>query len=133
MSVKRRLDFEFNWQSATPIPYVANAPLTGVLSGAMSGTSVVYTNIVDISYTDNQGLELQWTGTPTGTIEVLCSESGKFFFPLTFTPPLTQPAGGASGYGIDLNQVPWRYIMVRYTNVSGSGSLTAWLGSKGLS
>lgn len=132
MGNKKRLSFAFNWQSSTPVPFNPNTALTGVLTGTMSGTNTIYSNIQDISNTDNQGLEITWSGTPTGTISVLCSESGLYFYPLTFNPAITQPTGSAGGYLIDLNQVPWRYVMVQYVNASGSGVLTMWLGSKDL-
>lgn len=132
MGFKKRNSFEFNWQSSSPVPFFPNTALSGVVSGTMSGTNVIYTNIQDISNTDNQGLEITWTGTPTGTIEVMCSESGAAFYALTFDPVITQPAGAAGGYLIDLNQVPWRYLMIKYTNSSGSGLMTIWLGSKDL-
>lgn len=98
----------------------------------MASTNTINSNIQDISNTDNQGLEVTWTGTPTGTISVLCSESGQAFYALTFVPAITQPSGSAGGYLIDLNQVPWRYLMVQYVNASGSGSLAITLGSKDL-
>lgn len=132
MGVKKRNSFLFNWNASNPAPFIPNTPLSGVLAGAMSGTNTVYSNIQDVSNTDNQGLEVTWTGTPTGTIQVLGSESGVNFYALTFVPPITQPAGAPGGYIIDLNQFPWRYLMVQYTNVSGSGSLTVWIGSKDL-
>lgn len=139
MGVKRRNSWEFNWSSTNPAPYVPNSAGQNVIgttptqhpsAGVMSGTNTIYSNIQDISNTDNQGLELSWTGTPTGTLQVLVSESGVNFYPLTFSPSLGQPAGSSGGYVIDLNQVPWRYLMLQYVNASGSGSLTAWLGSK---
>lgn len=132
MGFKKRNTFLFNWQASTPVPYNNNTALTGITLGAMASTNIIYSNIQDISNTDNQGLDISWTGTPTGTIQVLCSEGGIFFFPLTFNPVLTQPSGSAGGYGIDLNQVPWRYLMIQYTNSSGSGNLTIYLGSKDL-
>lgn len=132
MGVKKRNTFLFNWGSANPAPYNVNAAKSGVLAGVMASTNVIYTNIVDIANLDNQGLEITWTGTPTGTIEVFCSESGINFYALTFSPVLAQPAGSASGYLVNLNQVPWRYVYVKYTNASGSGSLTVYLGSKDL-
>jgi hypothetical protein len=132
MGNKKRLSFAFNWQSSTPVPFNPNTALTGVLTGTMSGTNTIYSNIQDISNTDNQGLEITWSGNPTGTISVLCSESGLYFYPLTFNPAIIQPTGSAGGYLIDLNQVPWRYVMVQYVNASGSGVLTMWLGSKDL-
>ena len=51
-----------------------NSPNSGVIAGTMSGTNTIYTNILGIRQTDNQGIELTWTGTPTGTISVMVSE-----------------------------------------------------------
>lgn len=132
MGVKKRNSYQFNWQATTPIPFNQNTARSGVLTGAMASTNTIYTNIQDLSNTDNQGLEIFWTGTPTGTISILGSESGVSFFALTFTPALTQPAGSAGGYGVNLNQFPWRYLMLQYVNASGTGTLTAWIGSKDL-
>lgn len=122
--------FRFNWQTTTPVPFVANTPLSGNLTGTMASTNTIYTNIVDTTIKDNLGIELTWTGTPTGTITVMCSNSGSAFYSLTFSPPLAQPAGSADGYLISLTQVPFKYIFVQYVNASGSGSLTAWLQTK---
>ena len=133
MGVKKTNTWRFNWQASTPAPYVPNAggqTQSGVLTGAMASTNVIYSNIQDVRNTDNQGLEISWTGTAVGTIEVQGSTSGTNFYSLTFNPVLTQPAGTAGGYLIDLNQFPWPYLMIKYTNASGSGSLTAWLCSK---
>jgi hypothetical protein len=130
VGVKKRNSFLLNWSTTSPIPFSPNAVLSGVTSGAMTGTSTIYSNIQDISNTDNQGLEVTWTGTPNGTISVLGSEGGTDFYSLTFDPPLGQPIGVGDGYIININQFPFRYLLVEYTNTSGSGSLTIWLGSK---
>ena len=134
MGSKKRNTFQFNWQVGNPAPYNPNTPLTGVLQGVMTTNTTIFSNIVDISNTDNQGLEIFWTGTPTGTLDVLCSESGLLsgFQTLTFNPALGQPGGSAGGILVNLNQVPWRYLALRYVNSSGSGLLTAYLGSKDL-
>jgi hypothetical protein len=132
MGVKKRNSFQFNWSSTSPIPFSPNTPLSGTTLGTMSGTNTIYSNIQDISNTDNQGLEVTWTGNPTGTISVMVSESGQNFYSLTFDPPLSQPGGTAGGYAINLNQVPWRYLMIQYANTSGSGTLNVWIGSKDL-
>ena len=132
MGSKKRLSFEFNWSATQNVPYSPNIPLSGVTGGVMTGTNTIYSNVVNTANTDNEGVEITWTGTPTGTVQVLCSESGIFFYALTFNPALGQPAGAAGGYLINVNQIPFRYFMLQYTNVSGSGLLTAWLGSKDL-
>lgn len=130
-----------SWQSTNPatgfLPLNNNTNSqgsvpSGVLIGAMSGTNTIYTQILDVSRMDNCGLEVTWTGTPTGTFTVQVSNSGINFYSLTFTPALTQPAGSSGGYAIDLNQLPFKYMMLQYSNTSGSGSLTVYAQMKDL-
>lgn len=92
----------------------------------MASTNTIYSNIIDVTIKDNHGLEVTWTGTPTGTLSVMGSASGINFYALTFDPVLAQPAGSASGYLINLNQFPWKYIFIQYVNASGSGLLTVY-------
>lgn len=105
------------------------ATITSTPTAANSGTSQPGQNVQNL---DNLGLEISWTGTPTGTITVLGSNSGTTFYALTFNPAITQPAGSAGGYLINLNQFPWPWLQVKYTNASGTGTLNAWLYGKDL-
>lgn len=138
MSGKNQFPIVYNWQSISPIPsflptaYQTGSPPSGIVDGVMSGTNVIYSQISDVSKMDNIGLEVFWTGTPMGTFEVLGSNSGDNFFPLTFNPVLDQPSGVAGGYGVDLNQFPWKYLLLRYTNISGSGVLNVYGQNKDL-
>ena len=75
---------------------------------------------------DGISLEITYTGTPTGTISVLASDSGINFYPLTFSPVLTQPAGSAGGYTVQLDPYDYQYLMVKYVNASGDGTLTIY-------
>ena len=120
MSGKNQYPISFNWQSANPatgfLPLNANqtgSVPSGTLAGAMASTNTIYSQIVDISRMDNSGLEVNWTGTPTGTLSVMVSNSGINFYALTFSPVLAQPAGSAGGYTIDLNQLPYKYLMLK--------------------
>jgi hypothetical protein len=133
MSGKNQYPLNFNWQSTSPVSgfLPTNSDTTnigskpsGVLAGSMSGTSTIYSQIVDISRMDNSGLEVTWTGNPTGNFQVMVSNSGVNFYALTFSPALTQPSGTPDGYAVNLNQVPFKYLMLQYTNISGTGSLT---------
>ena len=139
MSGKNQFPAQLNWQSTSPI--TGFLPLnnntqgkgsvpSGVLTGTMSGTSTIYSNIIDVSRMDNSGLEISWTGTPTGAITYNASISGSFFFPITLTT--TQPSGSSGGFGVNLNQYPYKYLLVEYTNSTGSGVLTAWAQFKDL-
>lgn len=122
------------WETSTPVPWVPNLPEppVGTKTGSMTGTNTIYTNIYDTTLYDNAGIEVAWTGTPTGTLTVQCSNSGTAFYALTFNPTLTQPAGSGGGYLIDLNQLPFKYVMLQYTNSGGSGTISAYLCVKDL-
>lgn len=138
MSGKNQFVLSFNWQSANPqtgflpTPNQSGSVPSGTLAGTMATTATIYSQIIDISKMDNQGLEVTWTGTPTGTLSVLVSNSGINWPSLTFNPIITQPAGSASTIAINLNQIPFKYMMLSYTNASGSGTLTAYAQSKDL-
>jgi hypothetical protein len=139
MSGKNQVPLQLNWQSVNPV--TGFLPLnnntagkgsvpSGVLVGVMSGTSTIYSQIFDVSRMDNDGLEISWSGNPVGTISYLASISGSFFFPISLTT--AQPAGSASGFGVNLNQYPYKYLLIQYTNSSGAGSLSAWIQEKDL-
>jgi hypothetical protein len=138
ISGKNQFPNQFNWQSANPVttflptPYQTGSAPSGVLGGTMSGTNTIYSQIIDVSKMDNVGLEVAWTGAPTGTFQVLTSCSGINFNAITFNPPLAQPSGSAGGYSVDLNQLPFKYILLKYTNSSGSGVLTVYGQNKDL-
>lgn len=140
MSGKNQYPFQFNFQSTDPatgfLPtnslYSGGSNPSGVLVGVMTSTNTIYSNIINISRIDNSGLEVTWTGTPTGTITIMCSNSGIKFYDLTFSPLLGQPAGSAGGYLIDLKQIPFTYMYFKYVNASGSGTITVYGQNKDL-
>lgn len=136
MSGKNQFPNQFNWQSVNPqtgfIPnptFGGGSKPSGILTGAMASMNTIYTNIIERSRMDNHFIELSWTGTPTGTITVLVSDSGLSWPSLTFTPAFTQPSGSAAYEGLSIALLAAKYIMLSYTNASGSGSLTAYLQS----
>lgn len=103
-----------------------------ITNGVMTGTSTITSATQSINKMDNVGLQVEWTGSAVGTISVLCSIDNTTFNALTFSPLLTQPAGTAGSYLIDLNQVPFPYIQVQYVNASSTGVLNVWMSSKDL-
>jgi hypothetical protein len=122
----------FNWQSTNPatgwnsLGGVRPPPGSGTLAGAMASTNTIYSQIIDMATMVLNGLELTWTGTPTGVFTVNGSCSGVNFYSLTYSPALTQPAGASGGYLIDNFHWGFRYLMLQYVNASGSGSLTVY-------
>jgi hypothetical protein len=141
MSGKNQYPVVLNWQSTSPVTgflptnnqttNVGSVP-SGVVDGPMASTNTIYSQIIDMSRMDNVGAEVNYTGTGTGTIQVMGSNSGTNFYPLTFDPALSQPAGSTGGYLIDLNQYPFKYMMIQYTNSTGTGTLTVYLQNKDL-
>jgi hypothetical protein len=99
---------------------------------AMTGTSVLTSQTFNCQNLDNIGIQVDWTGTPTGTIAVFASIDNVNFHAFTFNPALSQPAGSAGGYLISLNQVPFPYVYLQYTNSTGTGVLNAFLSAKDL-
>lgn len=133
MGVKKINRFQFNWSASQNFPYNQNLPLSGVTNGVMSGTNTIYSNVQNVQNFDNLGLIVNYVGTASGTILIMGSnypDLGEPWCPLTFTPPITQPSGSSGFYGIDLNNFPWYYLQVQYTNASGSGILTVSIAQK---
>lgn len=113
---------------------------------SISGTNAVTSSVSNILYRDSVGLQFNWTGNPTGTVDVQGS--------IDFSPGLTQNGGrpdvpnagtwtsitlspspsvsGSSSILIDMNNLSFSNIRAVYTNTSGSGTLTGWIVSKSL-
>lgn len=117
----------------------------GSMAGNLTGT------VTNINNLDNVGLQLNWTGSPTGTFSVQVSAdysqdtngnvlaAGNWIsmvltywngvaFVTTTTIPTT--VGSPIFLDLDLLSAPW--IRVIYTFGSGSGTLNAYVTAKGL-
>lgn len=140
---KSQFKAAFNWQTVNPatgfLPWPGpgstvagnSQPLSGVIAGTASSTNTIYTNIVGLQQMDVSGIEVAWTGTPTGVISVLVSISGINWPALSgFNPAITQPAGGASSTFIQLGPIGASAVYLQYTNASGSGTISAYLQCK---
>lgn len=118
-----------------------------IIDEVMTGTSTIISSAQPLANFDNVGIEITWTGTPTGTLSILGSVSAiaQFnigsilkkvsainYYALTFNPALAQPTGSAGGYLIDLSQFPFPFMKVQYVNATGSGVLNAYLFGKDL-
>lgn len=113
-------------------------------NGVMATTATIASAVQNVENFDNVGLEVIWTGTPTGTISVRAAIFNPYPNPysatnpipagneLTFDPALAQPAGSAGRYLIDINQIPFPYFQVIYTNASGTGVLNVYAFEKDL-
>ena len=104
----------------------------------MSGN--VTSAVTNIQYVDNVGIELSWTGTPTGTFTVEVSVSYEqdsqgnvinagSWNALTLNPTPTA-SGSAGSFYISLNQIEAPWVRVRYIRTSGTGVLTSYICTK---
>jgi len=140
---KNQAPITLNWQSLDPrtgfLPLNNNSfgkgsPPSGVAAGSMAGTAILYSQVVDVSRMDTLGLELDWSGAPVGVLSILGSVSGANWFDVTanFAPAISNPSGSNTGTFGGYKQYEYKYVLVRYTNASGAGSLTGYLQVKDL-
>lgn len=99
-------------------------------------------DVVEIKNQDNIGIQLHWTGTPTGSFDFQISNNHKQdsngnvtvagdWITLPVMPAITA-AGSADDAYVDLNQISAMYMRVVYTRTSGTGSLNAYVSGKGI-
>lgn len=110
-----------------------------ITAGDMSLSSLTST-VTNIQYLDNVCIQLNFTGTPTGTFEVQVSldhaqdSNGNVTVAGNWTALTLDPSPSASGSGsttfIDINQTSAPWIRVVYTKTSGTGTLNAFIGAK---
>lgn len=111
-----------------------------VLLNAQSTASSfdTYSNPTNIDYLDNVGIQVVWTGTTVGVLEVYGSNDdanaqqgkyptnwSKFEFGATINVDTTN-----SDLLIHMNQVPYSWIALKYTATSGTGTMTATITCK---
>lgn len=105
---------------------------SGGTAVSVSGTSTYTSLPINIKNTDNVGLQLVWTGTPTGTFTILHSPDGVLYDSITLSPLITQPAGSAGHWSVVLQQDPFQWVKVQYVNASGSGTVDVIVTAKDL-
>ena len=83
----------------------------------------------NIRYLDNVGIELVWTGTPTGTFYIEGTVSGNTWQALDFGSAVS--AVGAEGsHLLNINQCPYDQLRISYIATSGTGTLNGYIIAK---
>lgn len=111
-----------------------------IVSGDMSAS--LSSSIIEVKLQDNIGIQLNWTGTPTGTFDVQVSDdyfrdfmgnviNAGNWITLTLSPAIIA-SGAADKAFIDINQTGASYMKVIYTRVSGTGTLNGFMSGKGV-
>lgn len=110
-----------------------------IISGNMALTSIT-SAVTSIQFLDNIGVQLNFTGTPTGTFDIQVSAdyaqdsfgnvtNAGNWIGLTFgTAPVA--SGAASTIYLDLNQLSAPWLRVVYTKTSGTGTLNGFVTGK---
>lgn len=109
-----------------------------ITSGDMS--SSITSAATNIQFLDNIGVQLHFTGSPTGTFSVQVSlnhkqdSQGVVSVPGDWVSIVLSPApvaaGSADDIYIDINQISSPWLRVVYTRSSGSGTLQGYVGAK---
>lgn len=103
-------------------------PYHAITSGDMSA-NVTQSTPTNIQYLDNVSIQLNFTGTPTGTFQVQVSLDKANWIALSLSP--TPGATGAAGnILLDLNGLSMPWIRVAYLSTSGTGTLDAYISGK---
>lgn len=97
--------------------------LNPLLSQAVSSTNTYTTPAIDVTSYETVTFQAEWSGTPTGVINVLGSIDGANFRSFGATVG-AQPSGSLSGVLIPLFAHGMKYLQLQYANSSGSGILT---------
>lgn len=100
-----------------------------MVDGDMSGN--LTSDSVDVTYTDNVGFQLTFTGTPTGTFSCEGTVDEVSWSPLSFSSTPTA-SGAADTHLFNINQIPYKKLRVKYTRTSSTGTLNVYVMSKGL-
>lgn len=110
-----------------------------ITNGDMS-QSTITSAVTNIQYLDNIGVQLNFTGTPTGNFSVQVSadyaqdSSGNVtnagnWIALSLSPSPAATGSGSNIY-IDITEISAPWIRVVYTKTSGTGTLNGYITGK---
>jgi hypothetical protein len=104
-----------------------HSPFHFIVAGDLSAD---YTSPqTNILYLDNVAVQLIWTGTPTGSFYVQVSLDGSTWNNLILNPT-PAAAGSADSVGLDINQLSFAYMRIKYVSGSGTGTLQGYISAK---
>lgn len=113
------------------------ASYKAIVNGNMAGN--LTSAITNISFLDNIVIQLNATGSPSGTYTIETSadyaqdSQGNVINAGNWNQLTLNPTADITGAGIttiELNQIPGPYIRVKYTAASGSGTLNMYIAAK---
>lgn len=84
---------------------------------------------LDVTRLIYASIAIEWTGTPTGTIQ-LQGKNGDSGW-LDITGKTVALSGVAGGFMMELTLLPWEQMRLSYARTSGTGTITATVIAKG--
>lgn len=107
-----------------------------ISAGSMTGTAVLTSDISDLRGLTSCSYQMVWTSTAVGAFTFEVSNSygdiaGATWTVLTLDSAPTDPAGSASSTGCDFVNLGYRWIRMKYTNASSTGTLNVWFFGRG--
>ena len=112
MSTKRVLDFD-----------------KLIVDGDMSAS--ITADGTNILYTDRVGYQIDWTGTPTGDFTVEVSNDEDTWVELTLSTAIA--AGGSADSAFIDVETAAKFVRLKYTRSSGTGTLNVHITAKSIS
>lgn len=97
-----------------------------VVAGDMSDD--ITSGVVNVQYLDNVGIQVVFTGDPVGTFTVEGSVDGTNYTELDLGT--ISASGAGDSFLMNMNQLPYPLIRLKYTATSGAGSLNAYVTAK---
>lgn len=99
-----------------------------ITDGDMSGS--LTSEITNVTNLDNVGYIVEWSGSsPSGQIEVEIQSGPSGWAPLDFGSTISV-SGNTGSIILNINQIPFENIRLKYTASSGTGTLNVTLSSK---
>lgn len=103
--------------------------LVSQLLSAQSLVASVNSSAAEIGSYEGISVQSTYTGTPTGTLKLQCSNDGVTF---SDVPTATVSLAGAAGSTLwNIPDAYYRFVRISYTATSGTGSVTSVLVGKG--
>ncbi len=105
---------------------------------AVSSTTVYTSPEINILMLDNIYLQMNVSGTPTGSFVIQVSNDheedamGNVLNAGNWVTVVTSAVSGANVFGQDLNQLGATWMRVVYTNASSTGTISGFVSGKGL-
>src|SRR6478735_419181 len=104
----------------------------------MTGTSVITGDWVKLSVHRMISFQAKWTGTPVGTFSFEVTNDTNPASPVlgitVLTPPSKflngNPNGSAADFVFEFPSASWKWIRIKYTNISSTGTLTVGVEAK---